>query len=132
MLFEDVPLRVHKKREPGGVHNESMKDLLEMDDMFLPYDYTKHQNSTAAAAATPAAAAVVLDMEEEEVIVDTTPKTINEDRRNSLTPSNLLRRVGGALDQNRYKSQGYHELTNTGEELTTPTSIEDPLTQKIK
>lgn len=105
-----------------------MKDLLEMDDMFLPYDYTKHQNSTAAAAA-----AAVVDVEEEEVVLDTTPKiTTTDDRRNSLTPSNLLRRVGGALDQNRYKSQGYHELTNTGEEITTPTSMEDPLTQKIK
>ncbi|CAO3644039.1 unnamed protein product [Mucor hiemalis] len=118
LLFEDVPLRAHKRREPGGAYSESMKDLLEMDDMFLPFDYTKHQSSTA----------VVVDMEEEEV--DTTK--ITEDRRNSLTPSNLLRRVGGALDQNRYKSQGYHELTNTGEEMATPTSIEDPLTQKIK
>lgn len=118
MLFEDVPLRAHKRREPGGAYSESMKDLLEMDDMFLPFDYTKHQSSTA----------IVVDMEEEEV--DTTK--ITEDRRNSLTPSNLLRRVGGALDQNRYKSQGYHELTNTGEEMATPTSIEDPLTQKIK
>lgn len=66
-----------------------MKDLLEMDDMFLPYDHTKQQDETIVA------------QEDDDLI---------SERRNSLTPTSLLRRVGGALDQNRYNSKGYHEL----------------------
>jgi hypothetical protein len=96
-----------------------MKDLLEMEDMFLPFDYTKHQkinNNNNNIAVIDA------DVEENET------STILEERRNSLTPSNLLRRVGGALDQNRYKSQGYLELS------TEVIALEEdsPINNKIK
>ncbi|KAI9362856.1 kinase-like domain-containing protein [Pilaira anomala] len=93
LLFEEAPLRAHKKTES---RNESMKELLEMDDMFLPFDHTKQQD-------------VVVSIEE-----------IGE-RRGSLTPGSLLRRVGSAIEQNRYKSKGYHELTE--EEPNTTTTI---------
>lgn len=73
-----------------------MKELLEMDDMFLPFDHTKQQD----------------------VIVST--EEIGE-RRGSLTPGSLLRRVGSVIEQNRYKSKGYHELAE--EEPTTTTTL---------
>lgn len=73
-----------------------MKELLEMDDMFLPYDYTKQNKAVAT-----------LDDEEEEEAVTAMKKP------SPSSPNNLLRRMGGTLDQSRYKSQGYSELSNT-------------------
>jgi hypothetical protein len=94
-----------------------MKDLLEMEDMFLPFDYTKHQPISDIAVISP----VIEQAEEIPIII--------EERRNSTTPSSLLRRVGGALDQNRYKSQGYHEISNNEEIIP----LEDePVNHKIK
>ncbi|KAG2208381.1 hypothetical protein INT46_001050 [Mucor plumbeus] len=77
LLFDDSPLRPHKKTTQTG----KMKELIDMDSKFLAYDYTKHHFTIPA------------------------------------HPSNLLRRVGSALnekmDQSKYNSQGYIELSTS-------------------
>lgn len=74
-----------------------MKELIDMDSKFLPYDYTKYHPTTAAAATIP-----------------------------SPSSSNLIRRVGSALndkmDQTKYTSQGYIELSTAANATTTSAS----------
>jgi serine/threonine kinase 32 len=117
LLFEDAPLRPHKKTE-SKIKNDTMKELLEMDDMFLPYDYTKYQQQRKIGIDDD-------DSNTKPLIVMPSPSssslTADDLRRNSPTPNNLLRRVGSALDQTRYKNQGYSELSKSDD---TPTTVE--------
>ncbi|KAL9552513.1 hypothetical protein MBANPS3_003726 [Mucor bainieri] len=88
LLFDDSPLRPHKKT---SAQSGKMKELIDMDSKFLPYDYTKYHATTA-----------------------TIP---------SPSSSNLIRRVGSALndkmDQTKYTSQGYIELSTAANTTTT-------------
>lgn len=91
LLFDDSPLRPHKKT---SAQSGKMKELIDMDSKFLPYDYTKY-HSTSATIPSPSS-------------------------------SNLIRRVGSALndkmDQTKYTSQGYIELSTAANITTTTTT----------
>jgi hypothetical protein len=122
-LFEETPLRPHKKTDSRARTNDStMKELLEMDTMFLPYDYTKqHPNTTTTTVTTAATTTTTRGIIEDtntnipaSLSTSSSSVTVIDTILNSPTPSSLLRRVGGALneklDQTKYKSQGYYEL----------------------
>ncbi|KAG1067974.1 hypothetical protein G6F42_026436 [Rhizopus arrhizus] len=87
LLFDDTPLRPHKKT---SAQNGKMKELIDMDSKFLPYDYTKHHSNIPSSS------------------------------------SNLIRRVGSALndkmDQTKYTSQGYIELSTAASTTTNTTA----------
>lgn len=113
LLFEEAPLRPHKKTDSRARANDStMKELLEMDTMFLPYDYTKQHLNTITIRAV---------IEDNNIPTTLSPSpssttsTMIDTILNSPTPNGLLKRVGGALneklDQTKYKSRGYFELT---------------------
>ncbi|KAI8078289.1 kinase-like domain-containing protein, partial [Gilbertella persicaria] len=96
LLFEDAPLKPHKK-STSRVKSDTMKDLIEMDDNFLPYDYTKHVKT--------------VEQQEDKDISPTEDIILPSVSTSLSTAGSLLRRVGEKIDQSKYKSQGYYELS---------------------
>lgn len=118
LLFEESPLRPSKKTDTRARTNDStMKDLLEMDTMFLSYDYTKQNSNTTTTNR---------ELIEDNTHTNNIPASLSASSSSitaptmidtilsSPTPGSLLRRVGGALneklEQTKYNSQGYYEL----------------------
>ncbi|KAI8879555.1 kinase-like protein [Backusella circina FSU 941] len=89
LLFEEEALRPRKTSSYVPNAN-TIKDLLKLDDYYLPYDYTKGEKYED----------------------DTVPQVNQESTQSAILPTTILRRVGDALEQTKYKSQGYYELTD--------------------
>jgi hypothetical protein len=89
LLFEEEALRPRKTSSYVPNAN-TIKDLLKLDDYYLTYDYTKGEKYK-----------------------DTTVSQIDQESNSStISATTILRRVGDALEQTKYKSQGYYELTD--------------------
>lgn len=67
-----------------------MKELIDIENSFLSYDYTKNQQ---------------LNQPEPRMVITTTSSKLT-----FINESNLLKRVGDKFDQSKYRSQGYYEL----------------------
>ncbi|OBZ89762.1 Serine/threonine-protein kinase 32A [Choanephora cucurbitarum] len=101
LLFEEEPLKPHKK---SSTKSDTMKELLEMDDKFIPYDYTKYPK--------PSPEDNNEDNEEGEGhIVEHSTAPDSAILTSISTAGSLLRRVGEKIEQSKYKSQGYYELS---------------------
>lgn len=94
-MFEDEPLRPHKRSDKVN----TMQELIDMENSFLPYDYTKNQPP---------------QIEPKMVITTTSSKLtlINAE-------TNILKRMGDKLDASKYKAQGYYELKMYDDASTT-------------